>query len=202
MHFILIRPLFSRGCHDHMVVCNQCLSPLTLRVRIPLGPCVLDTTLCDEVCQWLAAGFLRILQFPSPTDRNDISEILLKVAFKYHHPNPFFYIKFLSYVTMFQCSTRGCFIGGGNRRKPLTGRKSLTIFYHIMLYWVLLAMSGFQARNVCGVRHLIAQVNPTTIRSRPRRLPRLIKPKLYFKWIINVSLLSLCGLEIKTANHM
>ena len=90
MHFILIRPLFSRGCRDHMVVCNQCLSPLTLRVWIPLGPCVLDTTLCDEVCQWLAAGFLRILQFPSPTDRNDISEILLKVAFKYHHPNPFF----------------------------------------------------------------------------------------------------------------
>jgi hypothetical protein len=30
----------------------------------------------------------------------------------------------------------------------------------------------------------------------------LIKPKPYFKWIINVSLLSLCGLEIKTANHM
>jgi hypothetical protein len=44
---------------------------------------VLDTTLCDKVCQWLAAG-----QWFSPgtpvsttnkTDRHDIAEILLKV---------------------------------------------------------------------------------------------------------------------------
>jgi len=31
--------------------------------------CVLDTTLCDEVCQWLAegrSGFLRVLRFPLP----------------------------------------------------------------------------------------------------------------------------------------
>jgi len=47
-----------RGC-DCMVVgfittyiCNQCLSPLQLWVRILLRRSVLDTTLCDEVCQW------------------------------------------------------------------------------------------------------------------------------------------------------
>jgi hypothetical protein len=48
-----------RGC---MVVynylCNWCLSPLTLWVWIPLRLGVLDTTLCDKVCKWLAAGQL------------------------------------------------------------------------------------------------------------------------------------------------
>jgi hypothetical protein len=37
-------------------ISNQCLSSLTLWVRIPLRQGVLDTTLCDKVCQWLAAG--------------------------------------------------------------------------------------------------------------------------------------------------
>ena len=37
-------------------LCNQCLSPLKLWVRIPLRRCELDTTLCDKVCQWLATG--------------------------------------------------------------------------------------------------------------------------------------------------
>jgi len=36
------------------------------------------------------------------------------------------------------------FIGGGNRRKPLTYRKSLTKLYHIMLYQVHLAWAGFK----------------------------------------------------------
>ena len=31
-------------------LCNQCLSPLTLWVRIPLRQGVLNTTLCDNVC--------------------------------------------------------------------------------------------------------------------------------------------------------
>jgi hypothetical protein len=35
---------------------NQCLSLLTLWVRIALRRCVLDTTLCDKVWQWLATG--------------------------------------------------------------------------------------------------------------------------------------------------
>ena len=41
------------GSWIYNYLCNQYLSPLKLWVRIPLG-CVLDTTLCDKVCQWLA----------------------------------------------------------------------------------------------------------------------------------------------------
>jgi hypothetical protein len=46
----------GRG-RDRMVVgsittiCNQCLSPLTMWVRITLRRGVLDTTLCDKVYQ-------------------------------------------------------------------------------------------------------------------------------------------------------
>ena len=41
---------------------------------------VLDTQLCDIVCQ--VDGFLQVLRFPPPitTDCHDITEILLKVA--------------------------------------------------------------------------------------------------------------------------
>ena len=45
---------------------------------------VLDTTLCDKVCQWLAAGLWFSLGTPvssiNKTDCHDITEILLKVA--------------------------------------------------------------------------------------------------------------------------
>jgi len=50
-------------------------------VRIPLRRGVLDTTLCEKVCQWLAAGrwFSRVSS-TNKTDRHDITEILMKVA--------------------------------------------------------------------------------------------------------------------------
>ena len=37
-------------------LCNQYLSPLKLWVLTLFMACVLDTTLCDKVCQWLATG--------------------------------------------------------------------------------------------------------------------------------------------------
>jgi hypothetical protein len=48
--------------------CNQCISPLTLWVRIPIRRDVLDTRICDKVCQWFAAArcFLRVLRFLPP----------------------------------------------------------------------------------------------------------------------------------------
>ena len=47
---------WSYGSWIYNYLCNQYLSPLTLWVRIPLRRGVLDTTLCDKVCQWLATG--------------------------------------------------------------------------------------------------------------------------------------------------
>ena len=72
----------SYGSWIYNYLCNQCLSPLTLWDRISIrARC---TTLCDKVCQWLATG---PWFSPGPpvsstnkTDRNDITEILLKVA--------------------------------------------------------------------------------------------------------------------------
>jgi hypothetical protein len=63
---------------------NQCLSPLKLWIRIPFKQGVLDTTLCDKVCQWLAAGRWfspgTSVSSTNKTDRHDITEIVLKVA--------------------------------------------------------------------------------------------------------------------------
>jgi hypothetical protein len=45
---------------------------------------VLDTTLCDQVCQWLVAGQLFFMGTPvsstNKTYRSDITEVLWKVA--------------------------------------------------------------------------------------------------------------------------
>jgi len=78
-----LRPSWSYGSWIYNYLWNQCLSPLMLWVRILLRQCVLDTTLCDKVCHWLATG-----QWFSPgtpvfstnkTDYHDITEILLKM---------------------------------------------------------------------------------------------------------------------------
>jgi hypothetical protein len=70
------------GSWIYNYLCNQCLLPLMLLVRILIrARC---TTLCHKVCQWHATG-----QWFSPdppvssankTDRHDIAEILLKVV--------------------------------------------------------------------------------------------------------------------------
>ena len=60
------------------------------------GPCscrgVLDTTLCDKVCQWLETGLYFSPGSPlssiNKTDRHDITEILLKVALNTINLNP------------------------------------------------------------------------------------------------------------------
>ena len=47
---------WSYGSWIYNYLCSQCLSRLTLWVRISLRRGVIDTTLCDKVCQWLATG--------------------------------------------------------------------------------------------------------------------------------------------------
>ena len=79
---------FNGGYRGRMVVsnylCNQYLSSLTLWVRIPLRWGVLDTALCDRVCQWLAIGRWFSPGTPvsstNKTDCQDITKILLKVT--------------------------------------------------------------------------------------------------------------------------
>ena len=86
---------WSYGSWIYNYLCNQCLSvsPLTWD-RTPLMQGVLDTTSCDKVCQWLAAGRWFSPGTPvsaiNKTDHQNITEILLKVAFK--HPIPYPYL--------------------------------------------------------------------------------------------------------------
>jgi hypothetical protein len=60
-------------------IVNRCLSLLKLWVRIPLRQHVLNTTLCDYVCQWLAADLWfspgTLVTSTNKTDCHDIIEI-------------------------------------------------------------------------------------------------------------------------------
>jgi len=56
IHIVVLEPswLWSYGSWFNNYICNQCLSPLMLWVRIWIrARC---TTLYDKVCQWLVAG--------------------------------------------------------------------------------------------------------------------------------------------------
>jgi hypothetical protein len=69
-------------CWIYNYLCNQCLSPLMLWVRISIrARC---TILFDKVCQSLATGLWFSLGPPvsstNKTDHHDITEILLKVV--------------------------------------------------------------------------------------------------------------------------
>ena len=73
----------SYGTWIHNYLCNQCLSPLTLWVPFLLRRGVLDTTLCDRVCKWLAASrWFTPVSSTNKTDSHDINKILLKVMLK------------------------------------------------------------------------------------------------------------------------
>jgi hypothetical protein len=71
------------GSWIYNYLCNQCLSPLMLWVRISIR--VRCTTLCDKVCQWLAMGRWfssgSLFSPTNKTDCNNITKILLNVAF-------------------------------------------------------------------------------------------------------------------------
>jgi hypothetical protein len=77
-------PSWSYGSLIYNCLCNQCLSPLILWVRIPLWRGVLNTILCDKVCELPATGRWFSLGTPvsstNKTDRHNITEILLRVA--------------------------------------------------------------------------------------------------------------------------
>jgi hypothetical protein len=70
-------------------LCNQCLSPPTLWVRIPLRRYVLDTTSREKVCQWLAAGRWRklVLSLLSRITQFFSSINFIKMSNKYYIMN-------------------------------------------------------------------------------------------------------------------
>ena len=73
---------WPHGSWIYNYLCNQCLSPLMLWVRISIrAKC---TTLCDNVCQWLATDRWfstgPAVSSTNKTDLYDITNILLKVA--------------------------------------------------------------------------------------------------------------------------
>ena len=89
---------------------NMCLSPLKLWVRTPLRRGVLDTTLCDKVCQLLASGLWfspgTLVSSTNKTDRHEIAEILWKVALSTIKPKQ---AKPRDTITLVnQCSTIQC----------------------------------------------------------------------------------------------
>ena len=61
------------GSWNYNYPCNKCLSPLKLRVWIPLK---VRCTLCDKVCQWFFLG--TPFSSTNKTDCHDIAEKLLK----------------------------------------------------------------------------------------------------------------------------
>jgi len=86
---ILYNSFQSRRGRDHLVVgfiitYAIIVSQLTLLVRIPLRGGMFDTTLCDKVCQWLAADRWLSPGTPvsstNPIYRHDTAELVLKVA--------------------------------------------------------------------------------------------------------------------------
>jgi hypothetical protein len=132
----------------------QCLSPLMLRVRILLRRGVLDTTLCDKVCQWFAT--CRWFSPGTPvsstnnTDRHDITEIVLKVTlntiykpniayyslslylflFSFIHSNPIYDWKLLFNLTMWKVERRTlCDLAH-------TRKHSLPCVFHIVLSYL------------------------------------------------------------------
>ena len=76
-------------------ICNQlyiqCLSPVELWVCIRSWRGLIDTTLCDKICQWLTTGrwfsLVTSVCSTNKTDHHDIAEVLLKATFK--HDNSF-----------------------------------------------------------------------------------------------------------------
>ena len=86
-NYLLINSVNLMQCNylvNFSLIHNSERSTLMLWVWTSLRRGVLDTTLCDKVCQWLAADRWfspgTSVSSTNKTDRHDITEILLKVV--------------------------------------------------------------------------------------------------------------------------
>ena len=78
---------WSYGSWIYIYLCNRCRSPLMLWVRTQLMS--MCTTLCNKVCQWLAAGrWFSLVSSTDKTDHHDITEIFIESGVKHHKTNP------------------------------------------------------------------------------------------------------------------
>ena len=78
LYYLFVNIVDYETCNILQLVylCIQCLSPPTLRVRIPLRRGVLDT-LCDKVCQSLVAGRWFSPSTPvSSTNKTDCHDVI------------------------------------------------------------------------------------------------------------------------------
>ena len=81
---------WSYGSWIYDYMCNRCLLPIKLWVRTPSWRGVLDTKLCDKVCQWHATGRRLSLGtsvfFTNKTNR-------LENGVEHHKPIPEYLVK-------------------------------------------------------------------------------------------------------------
>jgi hypothetical protein len=135
---------WSYGSWIYNFLCNQCLSPLMLWVWIPLRRGVLDTTLCNKVCQWLAAGQWFSQGTPvssiNKTDCHDNTEILLKVTL-----NTITIKISKSFKTKMKNIVQRCIIDGRLIKSPLFKKKKkvcrdnstwMTSWHFLLLYFM------------------------------------------------------------------
>ena len=71
---------WSYGSWIYNYLCNQCPSPLMLWVRISIRAGVQHYMIKFVSDLRQVSGFVRVLRFPPPTDRHNITEILLTLA--------------------------------------------------------------------------------------------------------------------------
>ena len=98
---------------------------------------VLDTTLCDKVCQWLATGlWFSLVSSTNKTDRHDITEILLKVAL--NTINLYRYIKCLqNNVTLVRSTTTKCMASMNYLKNIFTFKSKIENLKITLLLFVL-----------------------------------------------------------------
>ena len=146
-------------------MCNQCLSPLSLWVRSPLGRGLLDTTLCDKVYQCLATGrrFSQVtaVSFTNKTDRHDIAEILLKVVL-----NTIIQTKPSTKQSLICCILLGC-----DNLQQETNVVSQGI--HIVSWIIYLAWSWLTKQNIIHIRLIQYACHILWQFVRPCHLPSL-----------------------------
>jgi hypothetical protein len=133
-----ISNIYSSSCmlDLQLPMCNWFLSSLKLWIRIPLRRGVLDTTLCDKVCQWHATG-----RWYSPVLHPSVVQLTMK-SFTYHVES--FICLSVCLLDVVKCHFQQyfsyivavSFIGGGNHVLwlPVNSRRIATSMY-VLEHW-------------------------------------------------------------------